>query len=45
MLFCIGAELKFLEFGKETKDDLCTRCCGEYVDLQRRSNRELQKTA
>jgi hypothetical protein len=37
--------LNFLEFRKETKDDLCTRCCGEYVDLQGRSNRKLQKTA
>jgi hypothetical protein len=43
MLFCNGVALKFLVFRKGTKGDLSTRCCGEYVDFQQRSNRKLEK--
>jgi len=36
-------ELKVLVLRKGTKGDLTTRCCGEYVNLQGRSNRKLEK--
>jgi hypothetical protein len=43
MLFCTGVELKVLVLRKGTKGDLTIRYCGEYVDLQGRSNRKLEK--
>lgn len=43
MLFCTCVEHKVLVLRKGTKGDLTIRCCGEYVDLQERSNRKLEK--